>query len=71
MQREPDCDMFLVHDDDLIEVNGLGYGRDAVSELSIGRPNVFILVVTGSARVGSDDGSPPELQHRDTQYFIW
>ena len=63
--------MILVHDDDLAEVNGLGHGRDAVSELLIGGRIVFILVVTGSPRVGSDDGSPPELQHKDIQHFVW
>jgi len=31
-ERAPDCDMSLVHDDDLVEIDELGHGRDASLE---------------------------------------
>jgi hypothetical protein len=36
--------MFLVHDDDLVEIDGLGDGRDAVSGLLIGGRTIFIVM---------------------------
>ena len=66
MQRAPDCDLALVHDDDLVEIDGLDYGRDAVSRHLIGSRIVFILAVTGNPRARSDDGSPPEVRYKDT-----
>jgi hypothetical protein len=54
--------MSVVHDDDLVEIDGLVHGRDGVSGLLIGgRRIVFILAVTGNPRTRSDDGSPPKV----------
>ena len=58
--------MSLVHDDDLIEIDELTHGRDAVSGLLIDGRIIFILAVTGNPRARSDDGSPPEVQYKDT-----
>jgi hypothetical protein len=67
MQEAPDCDMSLVHDDDLVEINGLVEGRDAVSGLLVGRRHiVFMLAVTGNPQTRSNDGSPPEVQYKNT-----
>jgi hypothetical protein len=68
-QRTPDCDMSLVHDDDLVvidELRRVGHGGDAVSGLLIGGRIVFILAVTGNPRARRGDGSPPEVQCKDT-----
>lgn len=59
--------MSLVHDDDLVVIDELGHGRrDAVSGLLFDGRIVFILAVTGDPQARSDDGSPPEVQCKDT-----
>jgi hypothetical protein len=56
--------MVLAHDDDLVTIDGLGH--DAVSRLlNQLRIVLFILIVTGNPRTRRDDGSSPEVQHRD------
>jgi hypothetical protein len=42
MQKAPDCDMVLVHDDDLVAIEDPSYG--AVSEYSTGSHIVFFYV---------------------------
>ena len=66
MQWAPDCDLALVHDDDLAEIVELGHGRDAVSRHLICSRIVFILAVTGNQWARSDDGSPSEVRSKDT-----
>ena len=66
MQRAPDCDMFLIHDDDLKSIDGLGDGT--VSQYLISSYSVLIpwLTVTGSPSTRYGDGSSPEVQHTDS-----
>jgi hypothetical protein len=55
----------LVHDNDLVTVNGIG--RGTVSGVLNSSCIVLLMsAVTGSHRTRCDDGSPPEVQHRDT-----
>ena len=65
MQQAPDCDMVLAHDSDLLAINGIGHGT--VSGL-LNSSRIFILMssVTGNPRTRRDDGSPPEVQHKNT-----
>ena len=65
MQRAPDCDMSLVHDDDLVEIDELGHGRE-VSGLLIACRTILILAVAGNTRARNDDGPPPEVQSNDS-----
>jgi hypothetical protein len=63
MQRASDCDILLVHDSDLVTIDGVGH--DIVSRLLNGSCIVLLLLtVTGSPRARRDDGSSPEVQHR-------
>jgi hypothetical protein len=65
MQQASDCDMVLAHDDDLASINGIGHGT--VSEmLNSGYIVHLMLAATGETRTRHDDGSPAEVQHRDT-----
>ena len=68
MQQASDCDKILVHDDDLLMIDGIGHG--AVSGLLNSNHIVLLmldlLVVTGNPRTGRDGGSPPEVRHKDT-----
>lgn len=63
--------MFLIHDDDLKRIDGIGDG--AVSEYLISSYNILISlsVVTRNLPIRRDDGSSPEVQleHRDTYGF--
>lgn len=59
MQSAPDCDMSLVHDDDLIKIYELCH--DVVSGLLISSRIVLMLVVAKNIRTRHDDGSPPEV----------
>jgi hypothetical protein len=60
MQQASDCDMVLVHDDDLGKIDGLGH--DSVSGfLNSGYIVLFISAVTGNSRTRRDDGSPEEV----------
>jgi hypothetical protein len=61
MQQATDCGKILVHDDDLLMIDG------TVSELSYSsRIVLLMLAVTGNPRTGRDGGSPPEVRHKDT-----
>jgi hypothetical protein len=64
MQQASDCDMVLTHDNDLVAINGIGHG--AVSGILDSECVVLMLAVTGNPRTGRDDGSSPEVQHRNT-----
>jgi hypothetical protein len=64
MQQASDCDMVLAHDNDLVAINGIGHGT--VSGILNSEYIVIMLAVTGNPRTGRDDGSPPEVQHRNT-----
>ena len=65
MQQASDCDKILVHDDDLLMIDGIGHGT--VSGLLNSSLNVLLmLAVTGNPRTGRDGGSPPEVRHKDT-----
>ena len=65
MQQAPDCDKILVHDDDLLMIDGIGHGT--VSELLNSRGIVLLIsTATGNSRTGGDGGSPPEVRHKDT-----
>lgn len=60
MQQTSDCDMVLVHDDDLMTINGVGDGT--VSELLNRNYAVLLmLAVAGNPRTRYDDGPPPEV----------
>ena len=70
MQKAPDCDMVVVHDDDLLMIDGLGCST--VSGLLNGKYDVLLIqAVLGNPQTRHDDGSPPEVQHRDKQSFVW
>ena len=70
MQRAYDCEMVLVHDNDLESIDGIGEG--SVSEhLMINYIVLLILVVTRISRTRSGDGSPPGFRHRDTKSLLW
>ena len=65
MQQAPDCDKILVHDDDLLMIDGIGHGT--VSELLNSNHIVLLMsAVTGNPRTGCDGGSPPEVRHKDS-----
>jgi hypothetical protein len=64
-QQASDCDKILVHDDDLLMIDGIGH--DTVSGLlNSSRTVLLMLVVAGNPRTGRDGGSPPEVRHKDT-----
>ena len=63
MQRATDCDMVLIHDDDLGRIEG--FGHDSVSGLRIVSHSRLILAVNRGSRTRSDDGPPLEVQHND------
>ena len=65
MQQAHDCDMIIVHDDDLERIDGIGEGT--VSGYSIVSYIIFlILLVTRIPPTRSGHGSLPRVQHRDT-----
>ena len=65
MQQASDCDKTLVHDDDLLMIDGIGH--DTVSGLlNGGRIVRLMLAVTEYPRTGRDGGSLPEVRHEDT-----
>ena len=65
MKQASDCDKILVHDNDLLMIDGIGHGT--VSGLLNSKPIVLlILSVTGNPRTGRDGGSLPEIRHKDT-----
>jgi hypothetical protein len=65
MQRAGDCNMVLVHDDELERIHEIGEG--SVSEHSIISYIVLpMLAVTRILTARSDDGFSPDVQHRDT-----
>jgi hypothetical protein len=65
MQQASDCDAVLVHDNDLLAINGIGHGT--VSGL-LNSSHIAILMssVTGNPQPRRDDGSPRGVQHRNT-----
>jgi hypothetical protein len=65
MQQAPDCDKILVHDDDLLMIDGIGHGTVS-GLLNSGGIVLLISAVTGNPRTGGDGGSPPEVGHKDT-----
>jgi hypothetical protein len=65
-QRAPDCDMFLIHDDDLKLIGTVsGYLTSSYSVL------IPRSAVAGSPSTRHGDGSPPEVQDRDTLGSVW
>jgi hypothetical protein len=65
MQQAPDCDMVLIHDVDLVTIDELRQGT--VGGILIGSCIVLhMLAVTRKPRTRQVDGSPPEVQYRDT-----
>lgn len=70
MQQAPDCDMVLIHDVDLVTIDELRQG--AVGGILYGGCiDLHMLAVTRKPRTTQDDGSPPEVQHRDAYGFVW
>ena len=65
MQQVFDCDKILIHDDDLSMIDGIGHGTVS-GLLDYNRIIPLMLAVTGNPRTGRDDGSPPEVRHKDT-----
>jgi hypothetical protein len=65
MQRAYDCDMVLVHDDDLERVNGIG-SNTVSGHFVIYYVVLPMLAVTRISRIRSGYGSPPEVQHRSS-----
>jgi hypothetical protein len=61
MQQASDCDKILVHDDDLLIIDGIGDGTVS-GLLNSSRIALLMLVVTGNPRTGCDGGSPPEVR---------
>ena len=62
IQQASDCDKILVHDNDLLSVDGIGH--ETVSELlnsNSSRIVLLMLAATGNPRKGRDGGSPPEV----------
>ena len=65
MQKASDCDKILIHDCDLLMIDGIGH--DTVSALlNGGRIVPLMSAVTGDLRTGHDSGSPREVRHKDT-----
>jgi hypothetical protein len=65
MQQASDCDKILVHDDDLLMIDGIGDGT--VSGLLNSSHIVILkLAVTGYTGTGRDGGSLPKVRHKDT-----
>ena len=64
MWQEHDCDMVLVHDDDLERIDGIGKGTVS-GQLTVGCKIRLIVAVTRISPTGSDVGSPPAVQHGD------
>ncbi len=65
MQRAPDCDMTVVHDEDLVKI--YEFGHDAVSESGYWQSYfLLMLAATRNPRTRRDDGSLPEVEYRDT-----
>ena len=66
MQKAPDCDMALIHDDDLEKIDGIGkdceWRFDCWSYCS---PHMTT-VVPGDPPTQHGNGPPLEFQHRDT-----
>ena len=65
MQQASDCDKILVHDDDLLMIDGIG--RGTVSGFLNSSPIVLLILAgTGNSRPRRDDGSLPQIRHKDT-----
>ena len=62
MQQATDCDKILVHDDDMLMIDGIGPGSVS-GFLNSSRIVLLMLAVTGNPQTGCDGGSPPEVQH--------
>jgi hypothetical protein len=65
MQQASDCDMLVVHDNDLVTINGVGHGTVS-GPMNSSYIVLLMLAVAGNPRTRHDDGSPSEFQHRDT-----
>lgn len=61
--------MVLAHDDDLMTINGIGHGTVS-GPLNSSYVDLLILAVTGNPRSRRDDGSPPEVLHRNTEKSV-
>ena len=70
MQQASDCDKILVHDDDLLMIDGIGDGTVS-GLLCSSRVVLLMLPVTGNPRTGRDAGSPPEVRHTDPYIWVW
>jgi hypothetical protein len=65
MQQAPDCDKILVHDDDLLMIDGIGHGTVS-GLLNSSYIVLLMLAVTGYPRTGRDGGSLPKVRHKYT-----
>jgi len=69
-QRACDCDLVLVHDDDLERIDGISEGSVS-GHLIINYIVLLMLAVTRIPRIRSGDGPPPRFRHRDTKSLLW
>jgi len=70
MQRAPDCDMVLVHDDDLLRIDNFGDNKvDKQSHVIYFY--VLIYSVTGKPSSRRTDGSPQKIPAGDTAGPVW
>ena len=65
MKQASDWSTVLVHDTDLVMIDGIGHGTVS-GLLNISYIVLLMSTVTGKPRTRRDDGSPTEVQHRDT-----
>jgi hypothetical protein len=67
MQNADDCDLVLVHDDDLKRIIGIDEGNvNGHSIINRGYIVILMLPVFRIPPTRSGNGFPPEFQHRDT-----
>jgi hypothetical protein len=66
MQRAYDCDLVLVHDDDLKRIDGIGEGSVRGYFIINYHLVLPMLAVIRIPSTRSGNGSPPDVQHRDT-----
>jgi hypothetical protein len=65
MRQASDCGKILVHDEDLLMINGIGHGT--VSGLLNSNRIVHLMsAVTGNPQSGRDGGDLPEIRYKDT-----
>lgn len=65
IQQASDCNTILIHDDNLLMIDGTGHGTVS-GLLNSSRIVPLMLAVAEDPRTGHDGGSPTEVQHKDT-----